>query len=67
MCVCVCVCVRACMRARMQVLGCILLFAAPWNISYYLLSYKDLCFVNQSQGLLKVDGNLELRVKWIWT
>ena len=32
---------------------------------HVLLSYKDFCFVSQSQGLLKVDGNLELRVKWI--
>ena len=42
-------------------------FLTTSSTLHVLLSYKDLCSVNQSQGLLKVDENLELRVKWIWT
>lgn len=34
---------------------------------HVLRSCKDLCFVCQSQGLHKVDGNVGLRVKWIGT
>ena len=41
-------------------------FLTTSSTLHVLLSYKDLCSVNQSQGLLKVDENLELRVKWIW-